>query len=94
MFRAAEENATEYRNYMIEDTRERKAQRERIENSPKNNLEENSDQIRSTVNSSLSLGVSDSEPKESKEPERDFIKLRAKIKLASLKRFEEDEKHR
>jgi len=31
---------------------------------------------------------------ETKAPERDFEKLRAKIKLASLKRYEEDEKQR
>ena len=38
--------------------------------------------------------MSSQEVKESKEVERDFEKLRAKIKLASLKKFEEDEKQK
>jgi hypothetical protein len=50
--------------------------------------------VRSTIHSSLSIGISNEDVKEKKEPERDFNKLRAKIKLASLKRYEEDEKHR
>jgi len=51
-----------------------------------------SDEIRSTIHSSLSIGLSSEEVKDKKEPERDFNKLRARIKLASLKRYEEDEK--
>lgn len=46
-----------------------------------------------TMHSNLSVVFSSQgEIKEAKQPERDFAKLRAKIKLASLKRYEEDEK--
>lgn len=97
VFKVAQDNESEYREFLKEEGEIRQLERELLANrSPSRLIEEQpSDQVRSTIPSSLSIGLSsEGGVQQIREAERDFEKLRAKIKLASLKRYEEDEKLR